>query len=106
MVALWCLLREGSFGTGLSNHSKQVNCIRRGSPITLTVGEIAYLISTEDRAIKNQLTNWAGSQVTVRGTVTRHDGRCFVAVSHAERAKKDQRKPGQAPRLPSRSADS
>ena len=88
IVALWCHLIEGSFGTGLENSAKQVNCIYRGSPIAIKVGKTFYVVSTDDPTLKARLTNWAGRQVTVRGTVTQRDGHPFIAVSSVERAKK------------------
>jgi hypothetical protein len=88
VVALWCLLREGGFGTGRENHSKQVNCIQLGSPIAIRAGETFYVASAEDRAIKSRLTNLAGHRVLVRGTLTEHDSQSFIAVSHIERAEK------------------
>ena len=87
VVAVWCHLREGVFGTGKRNNSKQMNCIRLGSPIAIKVGKTFYLVSCHDSHVKSTLTSWAGYQVTVRGVVTEEAGQPTIAVSHIERAK-------------------
>ena len=87
IVAAWCYLREGTFGTGRLNNTKQINCIRMGSPIALKVNETFYLISCGDEKIKSKLTIWAGYQVTVRGILTEKDNQPTIVVSHAQRTK-------------------
>ena len=87
VVALWCLLREGSFGTGRSNHAAQVHCIRLGSPIALKVGATFYLIATEDRRLRDRLTSLAGDQVTMQGMVEKHSGYAVITLSRVERVK-------------------
>lgn len=87
VVAVWCHLREGVFGTGKLNNSKQMNCIRLGSPIAIKVGKTFYLTSCHDSQVKRKLAGWAGYQVTVRGIVTEEAGQPTIAISHIERAK-------------------
>ena len=87
VVALWCFLREGSFGTGRLNNTKQINCIRLGSPILIKVGEIYYTALVEEPALKNRLTALAGGQVTVRGKVVEQNGQPLLAISYVARAK-------------------
>ena len=87
VVALWCFLREGSFGTGRLNNTKQINCIRLGSPILIKVGEIYYTALAEEPALKNRLTALAGGQVTVRGKVVEQNGQPLLAISSVARAK-------------------
>ena len=85
VTALWCLLREDSFGTGPLNNSKQVNCIQLGSPMAIKVGETYYVVETEDRKLKNRLINWAGYRVTIHGKVTQQGAYPLIMVSSAER---------------------
>lgn len=88
VVAVFCYLIEGGFGTGREQAAGAQNCIRRGSPIAIKVGNQFYVVPVSDRdALKNRLTQLAGQQVTARGIVTRRDGQLFMAISHVERAK-------------------
>jgi hypothetical protein len=87
VVALWCLVREGSFGTGKLNNAKQVVCIQRGSPIAIKVGTRLYLVAIEDHVLKDRLTAWAGYRVTAHGHVSMRNGQPSFAVSSVQRAK-------------------
>ncbi len=87
LIAMWCLMREGSFGTGLQNQSAQINCIRLGSPVAIKVGDALYLVSTTDRKLKNRLMHFVGHKVTVRGTVTPQRDQSLIAISSVERTK-------------------
>ena len=86
VVAVWCLIREGSGGIGMRNAAKQMNCINLGSPIALMVGHALYTAVTSDPEIRNLLTVWAGHQVTVHGSVSVENGQPIILVSHVERA--------------------
>ena len=88
VVAVFCSLIEGGFGTGREQAVGAQNCIRRGSPIAIKVGNRFYIVPVSDQdALKNRLTQLAGQQVTARGIVTLRDGQLFMAISHVERAK-------------------
>ena len=86
VVAVWCYLGEGSFGTGRSNAEKARNCIRLGSPIALKVGKALYLVAGGDPAITARLTDWVGHMVRARGIITRQEGYPRIAIAHMERA--------------------
>jgi hypothetical protein len=87
VVAVWCVLGEGSFGIGRSYANKARNCIRLGSPIALKVGPVFYLVTNDDRAMTARLTDWAGHLVMARGTITRQDGHLGISIAHVERTR-------------------
>jgi hypothetical protein len=87
VIAVWCHLREGMFGTGKLNNNKQINCIRLGSPIAIKVDKTFYLVSCQDQKLKSKLTTWAGYKVTVRGVITEEDHHPTIKVSHIERTR-------------------
>lgn len=99
VTAVWCYVREGSFGVGKANATKAKHCIRLGSPIAINTGEQWYLADAGDRlALKYRLTDLAGYQVTVRGTVTDRNGQQVIAVTHVERATSRSLRPQRPPR--------
>ncbi len=91
VVAMWCHLREGVFGTGPMNNTRGRNCIRLGSPVAIKVGKALHSIAADDSAVKDLLGHWSGYEVTVRGPKILQDGRPVLLATSVERAKPQRR---------------
>ena len=88
VVAVWCYLAEGSWGTGPANAEGARRCIRLGSPIALRTREREwYLLSLPaDRpSLKAKLMSLAGHQVTVTGQVLEGASHPTMVLSNVKR---------------------
>jgi hypothetical protein len=87
VVDVFCYLSHPKDGIGKGHASCAKKCIKGGLPVAIRVGEQLYLATMTDHNPANeQLAEFAGQQVTVRGKVMELEGQRLIAVSQVQSA--------------------
>ena len=87
VVDVVCYLGHGAQGRGKAHADCGSKCIKSGLPVALKVGDQLYLAANADHTAANaRLAEFAGEQVTVRGSVTERDGQHLIEIASVEKA--------------------
>lgn len=87
VVDVFCYLSHGQEGLGAKHAGCARKCITNGLPVAVKVGNQLYLATMANHEPANQgLAEFAGKQVTVRGTLMEQNGQHLIAVTHVEKA--------------------
>lgn|SRR3989338_1158956 len=85
VVDAFCYLSHGEEGLGAKHANCAKKCIKNGLPVAIRVGDQLYLATMSDHNPANQqLGEFAGRQVTVRGHVMERDGQHLISIMSIE----------------------
>ncbi|MBI3996454.1 MAG: hypothetical protein HY352_02220 [Candidatus Omnitrophica bacterium] len=83
---VFCYLSHPAEGIGPKHASCAKKCIKSGLPVAIKVGNQLYLATMNDHNPANQqLAEFAGQIVSVRGTVMELDGQRLIAISSVQK---------------------
>ena len=83
---VFCYLSHPAEGIGPKHAGCAKKCIKSGLPVAIKVGSQLYLATMADHNPANQqLVEFAGQQVTVRGKVMELEGQRLIAISSVQK---------------------
>ena len=85
IVAVWCYLREGSYGIDRQNDNMIRNCILRGSPVAIKTDKDVFLVQGADEEVQNKLMILGGHNVRINGHFESLDGHATLSVQDVKR---------------------